>query len=264
MDFLDRLKLAGRQARRGADNLAVYARHLLEGNRAPHVSATAVSQCVASESGSRVPVLLLQGYFANRGSVQLLARRLYDRGYVVFTYRLGGLNTGDIRDTAAHIARKVESIVEQTGLQQVDIAGHSMGGLVGLFYVKQLDRKRRVRTLVLLGSPVGGTWSALLGFFAEPFGAARQLLPTSTFLRVLKEGPLPEGVRLFTITGQNDWFAPVRMALLPGAQNIILPTTHSGLLVEEATADALDRVLSGRSREDIRTTGFVDDPGTSP
>jgi len=208
--------------------------------------------------------LLLQGYFANRGSVQLLARRLHDRGYVVFTYRLGGLNTGDIRDTAAHIASKVESIVEQTGLQQVDLVGHSMGGLVGLFYVKQLGGHRRVRNLVLLGSPVGGTWSALFGLLAEPLGAARQLLPTSTFLRVLKEGPLPEGVRLFTITGENDRFAPVRRALLSGAHNIILPTTHAGLLVQEATADALDGVLSGRIDPSNSRMGIVDDPETSP
>ncbi len=77
------------------------------------------------------PVLLIHGYLATRGSLHLLERNLSRRGHVVMSYKLGPINLGDIRDSAGLIARKVESIVAQTGVTQVDIVGHSMGGWSG-------------------------------------------------------------------------------------------------------------------------------------
>ena len=60
-------------------------------------------------------MLIIHGYLATRGSLHLLERRLTDRGLIVMSYPLGPLNVGDIRDSAGLIARKVESIVAQTG-----------------------------------------------------------------------------------------------------------------------------------------------------
>ena len=119
------------------------------------------------------------------------------RGLIVMSYPLGGLiNVGDIRDSAGLIARKVESIVAQTGIARVDIVGHSMGGLVGLDYLKRLGGRHRVRRLVMLGTPTQGTWSALFGLVTAPLGlASLQLLPGSPFLRELAERPLPAGRR---------------------------------------------------------------------
>jgi pimeloyl-ACP methyl ester carboxylesterase len=165
------------------------------------------------------------------------------------TYKLGGgMNLHDIRDTAGLVARKVESLVQQTGVTQVDIVGHSMGGLVGLYYLKRLGGRHRVRRLILLGSPAAGTWSALFGLVTVPLGAAsRQLLPGSSFLRELQEAPIPAGVDLVTISGDRDFFAPMRTTILQGARHVTLPTTHSGLLVEEPVAEALDRLLRGQA-----------------
>ena len=62
------------------------------------------------------PVLLIHGYLATRGSLHLLERHLTSAGLIVMSYPLGGpINLGDIRDSAGLIARKVESIVAQTG-----------------------------------------------------------------------------------------------------------------------------------------------------
>lgn len=248
MRFLDRLKEATRalgQQVNDTSQAAVYVRQLLRGNRGPHAASIVPPDSVTVPK-PRAPVLLLQGYLANRGSVHLLARRLHELGHVVMTYKLGHMNVGDIRDTAGLVARKVESLVQQTGVDHVDIIGHSMGGLVGLYYVKRLGGRHRVNRLVLLGSPAAGTWSAVLGLFTAPLGAASvQLLPGSSFLRELKETALPEGVDLVTISGDRDFFAPMRSTILQGARHIRLPTTHSGLLVEEPVARALDRILNG-------------------
>ncbi len=106
-------------------------RHTLRGNRiAPPGSC--------EQGPGQPPVLLIHGYLGTRGSLHLLESRLTEMGHLVLTYRLGLLHTGDICESAALIARKIESIAAQTALDRMDIVGHSMGGLVGLYYLKRL------------------------------------------------------------------------------------------------------------------------------
>ncbi|CAM5527705.1 hypothetical protein SMICM304S_05241 [Streptomyces microflavus] len=45
----------------------------------------------------------------------------------------------------------------RTRQREVDIVGHSLGGLIARYYVQRLGGDRRVRTLVTLGTPHGGT-----------------------------------------------------------------------------------------------------------
>ncbi|HVV48539.1 MAG TPA: alpha/beta fold hydrolase, partial [Polyangia bacterium] len=165
MKLLDELRARVRELGReiaggvaDSGHSAIYLRQLFRGNHAPH------AQAVESANPARPPVLLIHGYLATRGSLHLLERHLVERGHIVISYPLGfPVNLGDIRDSAGLIARKVESIVAQTGVTAVDIVGHSMGGLVGLYYLKRLGGRHRVRRLIMLGTPTHGTWSALLG-----------------------------------------------------------------------------------------------------
>jgi triacylglycerol lipase len=220
---------------------AVYLRQLLRGNRAAREPVAAPERAAAPPGP---PVLLIHGYLATRGSLHLLERNLARRGYVVMSYKLGPINLGDIRDSAGLIARKVESMVAQTGVTQVDIVGHSMGGLVGLYYLKRLGGRHRVRRLVLLGTPARGTWSALFGLFTAPLGlASLQLLPGSPFLRDLAETPLPDGAEVISIGAERDWLAPLGSTVLQGVRHMSVATGHSGLLVEEEVADVIDGLL---------------------
>jgi pimeloyl-ACP methyl ester carboxylesterase len=164
-------------------------------------------------------VLVIHGYLATRGSLHLLEEQLARRGHVVMSFRFGPIpiNLGDIRRSADHVAQKVESIIAQTGVSHVDVVGHSMGGLVALYYVKRLGGARRVRRLVLLGTPARGTWSALLGLITAPLGlASLQLLPGSPFLRELADTPLPAGVDVVSIGAVRDWLAPLATTVLEG------------------------------------------------
>jgi triacylglycerol lipase len=235
---------------------AVYLRQLLRGNHGARAhagpGAAAGAESVRTGSGGP-PVLLLHGYFATRGSLHLLEHNLVRRGHVVMSYPLGALfNLGDIRDSAGLIARKVESIVAQTGVTHVDIVGHSMGGLVGLYYLKRLGGRHRVRRLVMMGTPAQGTWSALLGLFTAPLGRASfQLLPGSPFLRELAEAPLPPTADVVSIGALRDWLAPVACTVLEGVRHIALPTGHSGLLVEEQVADVVADLLRAPAAEPV-------------
>lgn len=224
---------------------AVYLRQLLRGNRVPPAAASTPAP-VALDAA---PVLLIHGYLATRGSLALLERRLHDRRHLVLSYRLGLMNLGDIRESAAVIARKVESLVAQTSVRKVDIVAHSMGGLVALYYVKRLGGRDRVRRLILLGTPATGTWSALLGLFTAPFGrASLQLLPSSSFLRELHDTPLPPDVDVVSVGGERDVLAPLRSTALAGVRHIALPCNHSGLLVDAQVADAIDELLRAPPR----------------
>lgn len=235
---------------------AVYLRQLLRGNRAKRVlrsigisrgepASSARRGPSVPQANAQPPVLLIHGYLATRGSLHLLEHHLTMRGLIVMSYPLGGpINIGDIRDSAGLIARKVESIVTQTGIARVDIVGHSMGGLVGLDYLKRLGGRHRVRRLVLLGTPAQGTWSALFGLVTAPLGlASLQLLPGSPFLRELAERPLPPGADVVSIGAVRDWLAPIGSTVLEGVRHIALPTGHSGLLVDAEVAEVVVDIL---------------------
>ena len=239
---------------------AIYLRQLLRGNRAKRVLRSIARRDApkaAPPTPGQPPVLIIHGYLATRGSLHLLERHLTERGLIVMSYPLGGpINVGDIRDSAGLIARKVESIVAQTGIARVDIVGHSMGGLVGLDYLKRLGGRHRVRRLVMLGTPAQGTWSALFGLVTAPLGlASLQLLPGSPFLRELAERPLPPGANVVSIGAIRDWLAPLSSTVLDGVRHIALPTGHSGLLVDAEVAE----VVVGLLRE-----GMVDATQTTP
>ncbi|MFF5725588.1 lipase family alpha/beta hydrolase [[Kitasatospora] papulosa] len=105
----------------------------------------------------RPPVVLLHGFIDNRSVFVLLRRSLARHGW----RRLESLNysplTCDIRTAAELLDRHVEEICARTGHHEVDIVGHSLGGLIARYYVQRLGGDRRVRTLVTLGTPHGGT-----------------------------------------------------------------------------------------------------------
>jgi len=221
-------------------------RHTLRGNRIAPQSSW-------KQSEGHPPVLLIHGYLGTRGSLQLMERRLTDMGHLVLTYRLGLLHTGDICESAALIARKIESIAAQTNLDRMDIVGHSMGGLVGLYYLKRLGGRRRIRRLVMLGTPTSGTWSALLGVAMAPLGrASLQLLPDSDFLRDLEQGPIPEGIEVVAVAGRRDWLAPSGRMHMDGIRHISVSTNHAGLLVDGEVAQLVGEILAAPSPNDSK------------
>src|SRR5689334_2584448 len=236
---------------------AVYLRQLLRGNRGAREHVETPDPGSATRGP---PVLLIHGYFATRGSLHLLERNLAQRGHVVMSYPLGPVNLGDIRSSAGLIARKVESVIAQTGVPRVDIVGHSMGGLVGLYYLKRLGGRHRVRRLVMLGTPAQGTWSVLLGLVTAPLGlASLQLLPGSPFLRELAERPLPPGADVVSVGAIRDWLAPLSSTVLDGVRHISLPTGHSGLLVDAEVAEVVVDILRAPD-----SAPAVDAPSTTP
>jgi hypothetical protein len=133
------------------------------------------------------PILLVHGMGDNRSVFTLLRRGLRRRGFGrVLTLNYSPL-TADVRTAAALLAREVEQLVVETGYERVHVVGHSLGGLIARYYVTRLGGDQRVHTLVTLGTPHSGTYSA----YALPSRLCRQLRPGSGLMRELAE-PVPE------------------------------------------------------------------------
>ena len=90
------------------------------------------------------------------------------QGFAVGDGRVEGkFNTGSIADptgktntiaqNAEILGRYISNVKKLTGAQQVDIVGHSMGGLISRYYVDRLMMDRDVAQLVMLGTPQNGS-----------------------------------------------------------------------------------------------------------
>jgi pimeloyl-ACP methyl ester carboxylesterase len=225
-----------------------YLRHLARGNR---IRRRASFETVDDR---HPPVLLIHGFLGTRGSMYPLERRLADEGLCVFSFNLGALNSRDIRASSFLIHRKIESILSQTSVRRIDIVGHSMGGLIGLYYIKKLGGQARVRRLVMMGTPVKGTWAALagvatLGLWSK---SSWQLLPRSHFLDELSQGPLPADVDIFTLAAVRDWVCPLPSTRLRGATSVTVPMGHSSLVISEEVFSRILSILRASPRDPER------------
>lgn len=150
---------------------------------------------------ARVPVILIHGYFADRGYFRPLARRLDALG-VAPVYAPGSRALiAPIGTFAEELHEHVERIVAGTGQPRVVLVGHSMGGLVARAYMAR-HGKRRVARLVTLGTPHHGSLLAHLGVGAN----AREMRPGSAFLERLEreEGAGGPGVETLSIFSRHD------------------------------------------------------------
>ncbi|MFJ8084832.1 esterase/lipase family protein [Streptomyces sp. NPDC096205] len=136
----------------------------------------------------RPPVVLLHGFMDNRSVFLVLRRGLAQHG----KHRIESLNysplTCDIRTAAELLGRHIEEICERTGSRQVDVVGHSLGGLIARYYVQRLGGDLRVRTLVTLGTPHSGTRVVPL---ADAHPIVRQMRPGSPVIEELSR-PAPD------------------------------------------------------------------------
>jgi len=236
--WLGRRSLVGQDLVGTTDGLT-YLRGLVRGNRVRRQAT------FDNPDNSSPPVLLIHGFLGTRGSMYLLERRLVEDGFVVVSFNIGTLNTRDIRRSAFLIHRKIERVLAQTPWDQIDIVGHSMGGLIGLYYAKKLGGHNRVRKLVMMGTPVHGTWSALAGIATLGLWSTSswQLLPRSRFLDELAQGPMPPGVDLYSLSAARDWVVPLRRTRFPGATTVTVPLGHSSLVVSEDVYRRLSDLL---------------------
>ncbi|WP_369171816.1 esterase/lipase family protein [Streptomyces sp. R28] len=195
---------------------------------------------------TKPPVVLLHGFIDNRSVFVLLRRSLAQHG----RHQVESLNysplTCDIRTAAELLGRHIEGICERTGSRQVDIVGHSLGGLIARYYVQCLGGDLRVRTLVTLGTPHSGTRVVPL---ANAHPIVRQMRPGSPVLEELAR-PAP-GCRTHFVSFWSDLdhlMDPLETACIDHpdllAQNVrVTGIGHLALPVHPAVATGIRQAL---------------------
>ncbi|MGW0331290.1 esterase/lipase family protein [Streptomyces sp. NPDC003011] len=230
-----------------AGHLLLYPSGITQERRAPLPAIPAPEDRAAQlPREAKPPVVLLHGFIDNRSVFVLLRRSLVQHG----RQQIESLNysplTCDIRTAAALLGRHIEEICERTGSRQVDVVGHSLGGLIARYYVQRLGGDTRVRTLVTLGTPHSGTRVAPL---ANAHPIVRQMRPGSELIEELTR-PAP-GCRTHFVSFWSDLdhlMDPLEAACVDhpdlAAENIqVSGIGHLALPLHPAVAAGIRRVL---------------------
>ena len=134
------------------------------------------------------PVVLVHGTFADMSnSWQAISPLLKNNGYCVFALNYGDYNgsgaigvygVDDIPTSAGELNAFVDKVRAATGAAEVDIVGHSQGGMMPRYYLEYLGGASEVRALVGLSPSNHGTTLDGLFILANFFPGASQFTGT--------------------------------------------------------------------------------------
>lgn len=130
------------------------------------------------------PVVLVHGTFADMSnSWQAISPLLKNNGYCVFALNYGDYNgsgavgvygVDDIPTSAGELNAFVDKVRAATGAAEVDLVGHSQGGMMPRYYLKYLGGAAEVNALVGLSSSNHGTTLNGLFVLSNFFPGANQ------------------------------------------------------------------------------------------
>lgn len=165
------------------------------------------------------PVVLVHGFVSNW---QAWKNYLGPNGFLaslgVFGYAVGDgqaagvLNTGDLTDpagrtntisqNAAILSEYIDEVKKKTGAEQVDLIGHSMGGMIARLYIDRVMKERDVAQLIMLGTPSSGSdcaaLPAALGFYMPTVLEIRTSYMTGIFNRQVTHR---HGIPFYAVAG---------------------------------------------------------------
>jgi triacylglycerol esterase/lipase EstA (alpha/beta hydrolase family) len=197
-------------------------------------------------SSHPLPVILVHGTFEDmNNNWQALSPLLYDHGYCVFAFNYGpspisgalGIDgTGEIAASAQQLDSFVNKVLAATGASQVDLVGHSQGGMMPRYYLKFLGGASKVHALVGLaasnhGTTVDGLFTlashipGATAFFGACTSCGEQAAGSAFLAKLNSGGDTVPGPRYTVIESRNDEVVtPYTSAFLsgPNVTNITL------------------------------------------
>ncbi|MEV4125585.1 alpha/beta fold hydrolase [Nocardia sp. NPDC049707] len=240
--------------------------------------------CVPTVPGA-VPVVLLHGFAGDEYRAWgYLGPALANAGLCVYSFSYGGSNAmqgggnGPVADSAVEIKQKLSALTTRLGVTEVDLIGHSEGGILAQYIVKtDSEIAGGVRSVTTISSPTRGALGDLgatllnTGNLRDKLPvppAVRDLLAGSAFLQELNSGPVTvPGVAYTTISSRFDPITAFgqnpAMIAEPGVDNYVLQNVcpgskagHNGTVFSPTTA-AL--VLNALDRSTVRPIPCQDD-----
>lgn len=259
----------------------------------PTVAGANDFECTPSAEHPR-PVVLVHGTKMDATAWTVLASELAAEGYCVFAPNYGAANlllepgkmiygSRDIPESGREVGRFIDRVLDETGTSQVDIVGHSQGGVVARQYMKfdggtnpDEPSANKVHTLITLGATNHGTTfgglqqlAQLVHSFGLPGDAitpltwnmagAQQLVGSPVLVNLNAGGDVQPGVEYTVIATRDDTIStPPELTFLrstdrSSVHNIwvqdVCPgatTSHLGLVTDPEPAHI---VLSALDRE---------------
>ncbi|TCP50881.1 alpha/beta hydrolase family protein [Tamaricihabitans halophyticus] len=256
--------------------IAVLAFGLLGGPAAARPWPLQLNEAGCTDASRANPVVLVHGTADTARAWQpAMVPELVARGFCVYSYDYGAMLTtfgqvngvAPVRESVSTLKDVVDRVLRATGAAEVDLVGHSQGGMLGLNYLKFRGGADKVRNFVGLAPVTHGTdlngWVKLTNasvvgrplteFLLNGFCAScTEMQADSDSVRRLNTGPIAQaGVRYTVIATRSDQTAtPAGKASFidePGVRNSYVQDECSGkrLRHEQLPADpAVVRMVS--------------------
>jgi triacylglycerol lipase len=209
---------------------------------------------------NKPPVLFIHGFmhnssFARYYKSQLEKNRteMEERGEEVNYGSIYTIDLGSpfhsLEDYLELIDQRVKEIQKQTGCQEIQLVGHSMGGILSTLYAQRhTNENLKIKRVITIGSPLAGTSMSMFGrLFSK---AAQQMGRHSKILQELRENVLTNdrGTRFCHIGGTSDFVVPHQDSAWidanPNAENHRLDGIgHMGLLFSPRVAKHMHEFL---------------------
>ena len=186
---------------------------------------------------SRTPVYFVHGYNSAGATQDLHA---YMQVLDPAKYRVVSFDydfTQRLDKSARQLAQQIKAEV-----RPVHVLAHSMGGLVSMGAVKELDGQGAVRSVTTIATPFNGHKAAALGVYLQPFSGRevlRDMIPGSKYQREIATAHSDTTHRAFLVdkdgTGDDDGTISVesqsKRAVLRHASGVAkFRDTHTGIL----------------------------------
>ena len=172
------------------------------------------------------PVVLIPGLRTKWHFLTKLVDQLSRNGHPIYVVKELGYNTKKIH----HSANLVREFIESHDLKNIIIVAHSKGGLIGKYILIHHNKDRRVKKVITVATPFGGTDTAK--YF--PIKSIKEMHPHSeTIQKLHKEQRVNKHiVSIYGVFDNHVW--PVESARLEGAKNIQVNTHgHHTILLDK-------------------------------
>ena len=212
------------------------------------------------------PVVLAHGTFGNASDNWLVgAPYIASRGFCVFELDYGqepgvplfhGL--APVAQSAQQLADYVDQVLAATGAAQVDIVGHSQGGMMPRYYLKFLGGAGKVHTLVGLapsnhGTDLDGIETLAATYFPGAVGligtacpaCSDQIVGSPLMQQLNAGGDTVPGVQYTVISTQYDEVVtPWQSQALegPNVRNVLLQDLCAADLSEHVAIGTTDKI----------------------
>ncbi len=183
------------------------------------------------------PVVLVHGTAESMfDNWQAMSPALKAAGYCVYAFNYGSYNgsgavgvygLGDIAQSARELKAYVDSVLTRTGASRVDLVGHSQGGMMPRYYMKNLGGGDRVDDLVGISPSNHGTTNPLAPPLGTTCPACAQQAAGSAFITRLNSGDETPGSADFTnvSTRYDEVVTPYTSAFLAPDGNAVTNIT---------------------------------------